>query len=292
MSSNSPLNAINVFEVSARLGSFQKAAKELCVTPGAVSRQVKHLEDYVGKKLFKRKSRRIELTTAGRMYYSKVGVSLDVLHKATQEIQSADEKEIILIETPLTFAMHWLIPRLADFKKQFPKIDLRLRTSSEPILVHREIDLFIRRSPNQFSGLKGKKFLTEKSRLVCAPEVLGDLQSWSDEMIYSLPVISMRSRQDLWPMWFRKAELNLNSVENQILLDNTVLAIEAAIQGLGIALIPELFLTQYIDKGSLVYIPKSQKITSGAYYYLKSPMHDEDKAAKFLKWIKNTIKTD
>jgi len=292
VSSNSPLNAINVFEVSARLGSFQKAAKELCVTPGAVSRQVKHLEDYIGKKLFKRKSRRIELTTAGRMYYSKVGVSLDVLHKATQEVQSADEKEIIVVETPLTFAMHWLIPRLADFKKQFPKIDLRLRTSSEPILVHREIDLFIRRSPNQFSGLKAKKFLSERSRLVCAPEVLGDLESWSDEMIYSLPVISMRSRQELWPMWFRKAELNMNSVENQILLDNTVLAIEAAIQGLGVALIPELFLTKYISKESLVYVPKSQKITSGAYYYLKSPLHDEDKASKFLKWIKETIKTD
>lgn len=286
MSNNSPLNAINVFEVSARLGSFQKAAKELCVTPGAVSHQIKQLEDFIGKKLFKRKSRRVELTKIGRIYYAKVGASLDVLHRATQEVQSANDKEIIRIETPLTFAMHWLTPRMIDFQMRYPDVELRVSTSSDPIRVHRDIDLYLRRDPNQFSGLAANSFLTEYSVIVCSPRYLDQVRSWSNEKIYSLPLISMRSRQDIWPVWFREAKLNINSVENQIAFDNTILAIQAAIHGIGIALIPELFLKPFFENGSLISIPDASKIKTGTYYYLRSPFHRKKKASAFFNWLK------
>ena len=286
MSNDSPLNAINVFEVSARLGSFQKAARELCVTPGAVSRQIKRLEDFVGKKLFKRRSRKVELTTAGRIYFSRIEGSMDVLHKATREIQSADYKEVLNVETPLTFAMHWLIPRINEFQRQFPKIDLRITTSSDPILVHRDTDLYIRRDPNQFSGLNASSFLSESSLLVCNPDVLAAIRSDPDFQLCSLPLIMTRSRQDLWPKLFRELKININSVEIQKIFDNTVLAIQAALNGIGIALIPELFLGQYFRDGKLIQLPDTPKITTGAYYYLESPLNTPTGASVFSAWLK------
>jgi LysR family transcriptional regulator, glycine cleavage system transcriptional activator len=128
-----PLNAIKAFEAAARLGSFTRAAEELNVTHGAISRQIRVLEDWLGVRLFQRTSRNAVATRTGTDLLAEAGPALDRLANASQRARSSAQARGSLCVSALpTFAMRWLIPRLPEFQRDHPSLELRIVTASTP----------------------------------------------------------------------------------------------------------------------------------------------------------------
>lgn len=280
-----PLNALRVFTVAARLSSFKQAAEELYVTPGAVSRQIQTLEAYLGAKLFERRYREVSLTKVGELYLSQIGPALFSIDQTSLNIKRLTQPSIVRVESTPTFAMYWLIPRLRAFQKLAPDIDVILTTAQGNIDSSKEIDVFIRRDPQQFSGLKGNRFMTEWSSLVCCPEYAKS-NSWGTvEGILDLQLIYMKSRPDLWRKWLDKYLNDSTHPTRFFAFDNTILAIQAAVEGLGIALIPNLFLGDLLLGKSLVEVPGSHSIPTG-YYHILRPVEEKTEEVKaFTDWL-------
>src|SRR5437868_2298566 len=154
MRSLPPLNSLRAFEAVARLGSMKEAAKELAVTPGAVSQQIALLEDRIGTRLFQRLIRSLELTEAGRTYFSPIRAAFRQIEEATRRVTAISESRLLTLSAPPAFATTWLVPRLGDFHKSHPEIDLRVVTSR--VLTDFEvdgIDVAIRHGLGRYTGL-------------------------------------------------------------------------------------------------------------------------------------------
>lgn len=285
MPTSPPLNALRVFTVAARLGSFKQAAEELYVTPGAVSRQIQTLEAYLGAKLFERRYREVSLTKVGELYLSQIGPALFSIDQTSLSIKRLTQPSIVRVESTLTFAMYWLIPRLREFQKLAADIDVILTTAQGNIDSSKEIDVFIRRDLKQFSGLKGKRFMTEWSSLVCCPKYAKS-NSWDTaEGVLDLQLIYMKSRPDLWRKCLDKYMKDSTHPTKFFEFDNTILAIQAAIEGLGVALIPNLFLGDLLLGKSLVEVPGSHSIPTG-YYHILRPVEEKTEEVKtFTDWL-------
>jgi len=279
-----PLNAICVFIFAAKAGSFKLAAEQLCLTPGAISRQIKNLEQNLGIKLFERHCREVKLSQLGELYLSQIEPGMLSIEIASKQIRELTQRPTVQIDTSPTFAMHWLIPRLGDFRKSHPNIDVSLHTSSGAIKSSSSIDLYIRRDPEQFAGMKGDKLMVEHSLLVSSPKFLFTKKFRNAEDIVNAPLIAMNSRSDLWSAW-----LKYNGLDEKLItytnMDNTILAIQAAIEGLGIALIPRLFLSEIINNETLVALPNFSEFVSGSYQLLGHQLGKKSATDIFTAWL-------
>ena len=177
-----------------------------------------------------------------------------------------------------------MIPRLASFKQQYPKIQIEISTSSFAIDPDPVFNLYIRRDPGQFSGLKNWPFLTEYCQLVCSQSVLqgsGNLI----QLMQSAPLISYKTRSALWQHWIDEIDLSYRKKEQDICFENTIFAIQAAIEGLGVALIPQVFLTDLLHSNALV-IPFAMKpIATGHYHLLTQSAQLNSTEQLFLDWL-------
>ena len=145
MRSLPPLNALHTFEVAARYLSFQQAAEELNITPTAVSHQIKVLEDHLGVSLFRRRPRPLALTEVGQLLYPAVNKSLDATAAAIAQLTQVSESTTLTVSVTTVLAAKWLVPRLAEFQRTHPEIDLRLQTSNDVVDLHRQtVDVAIR----------------------------------------------------------------------------------------------------------------------------------------------------
>lgn len=279
-----PLNALRVFVCVARRRSIRLAADELCVTPGAVSRQIQGLEEQLGEPLFVRGHRSLTPTAAAETLLVRVAPALDEIALAVAALR-ADARlpaAALTVDVTPTFAMHWLIPRLPAFRSAHPEVGLRLVTSQGPVKPAPAVDLHVRRDPGHFSGLAGEAFLAETACLVATPEFWADPANAAGDLARR-PLIRMRSRPDLWPRWF--AECGAPAASPHFIdFDNTILAIQAACQGLGIALIPTLFLTSLLAEGILA-TPPLPALASGRYSLLTG-LGRSPAAAAFADWLR------
>lgn len=280
-----PLNAARVFACVVRHASIQRAAAELCVTPGAVSRQVMALEAALGVALLERRHRAVVPTREGLALAARLSPALDEIAAALSACgpgQRSSAMALTVDVTP-TFALHWLMPRLPSFHREYPEIVLSLRTSQGIVQAAVDVDLHIRRDPAQFAGLNSRPFLPETALLVAAPALCA--RGVTSPHLTDRPLIRMRSRPDLWPAWF--AAFPLPRVPEYLDFDNTILAIQAACQGMGVALIPTLFLGDLLKTGVLQAWPGCRPLHSGDYRVLdgrgRSPA-----AAKFTAWLIRT----
>ena len=283
-----PLNAIHVFAACARIGSFKLAAEELCVTPGAVSRQVHALEEYLGFKLFDRQHRKVQLTHSGQLYFSQIAPALRTIEGAAENARPTSGRATLQVESTPTFTMHWLIPKLSEFQKCHPDIELQITTSSGPIVLRKDTQIYIRRDPVQFSGLEAEEFMSEVSLLVCSPSYIKKNPLMETKALPVLPLIMIRSRIDLWDKWFKSNNLDINTIKQRIVMDNTILAIQAAAEGLGIALIPSLFIREYLESGELVCVPGSASLNTGSYSLLAPSAHTSNIVDIFSNWIRTS----
>lgn len=286
MATRPPLNALHIFCAVVRSGGFRQAALALCVTPGAISRQILVLEGHLGQPLFSRGTR-ATLTPAGRRLHARVADKMDAINAALENTPTAARHSTLLVDTSVTFAMHWLIPHLRSFSERHPRIDVQVRTTDGAIDPVAPIDVFIRRDVAELRGLPAQVFMTERSVLVSSPSfAAGRRLRASGDMrwLARLSRVGARSRPDLWPRWNDFHGLHGPTFEPTVEFDNTVLAIQAVAQGLGACVVPEVFVQGMLDSGTLRLLHAS-RVDTGSYAYAVGRRRDSARVARFTEWL-------
>lgn len=282
-----PLNTLRSFEAAARLASFSKAADELHVTHGAVSRSVAQLEDFLGLKLFQRRARQVTLTPAGATYAARVRDSLDRLAAATLALTQDDAKGPLSVSTTPNFAVKWLVPRLVRFRRAHPGIDIRLETSERLTNFDADgIDLALRFGRGVYPGLISVLIVSADQFPACSPALLTGphpLRQPSDLAHHTL--IHDDFAID-WAAWLRFARVAGVDAELGPVYPSSALAIEAAAQGEGVALVRSALVAADLASGRLVK-PFELSLPSDAAYYAVCPPRALERARvkAFRDWL-------
>lgn len=263
--SRTPLNAVRAFECAARVLSYTRAAEELGVTQGAVSRQIATLEAYIGQPLFRRVGRGIALTFAGERYAREVRDALASLESASARIMRRPD-EAVLIVGATAIASRWLIGRLADFQRAHRALSVHLRDVTSTADLH-GIDIAVLSEPAQEPSIASQEILRERLIPVCSPN--GDVPA-SLAMLADGTLLHLTAYPDAWTNWFAAAGFSGAYGFAGPVFDDAALAIEAAIQGQGVAIAPAHAVEADIVSGRLI-APFSVSVSSGRRYHLAWP---------------------
>lgn len=300
------LISIRFFEVAGRLQSFSNAAIELHVTQGAVSRQIRALEEELGIKLFNRLTRKVELTEAGRRYLSEVTDAFGMLRAATERLRAHQEHAVLKISTLPSLGSLWLMPRLGLFTREYPNIEARISSSIEPINLHAgEADVAIRvgLTPGQefdrsapavdlimtdeWRGVLAERLCPDVLVPVYSPNILEvDAHLDDDAVFHTLPLIHTSSRADAWIGWAKHYRLKDLPATPRIEFGHFFMSLDAARQGLGVAIIPEVILESANLSG--LHCAFQYKARSAGDYYLLSLAQSAERphVAAFRSWVK------
>ncbi|MFM0550283.1 transcriptional regulator GcvA [Paraburkholderia sediminicola] len=290
-----PLLSIRAFEAAARLGGFARAADELCVTPGAVAHQIKLLEEWLGPALFVRRARHVELTDVGRAYCAQVGTLLDELERASTEVRRWSDDEGVTISALPSFVTRWLMPRLAEFRRDHPNVDVRVLASVPPVDFARDhVDLAIRLGGGPYAELVSTPLFAEQFVAVASPALLdsvGRPVAPDDVLRMSLLHDEYEARipeQMSWARWFALRGISVPSqkVLAGLHFSHSYLTVEAAVAGQGVALQSDVLIQDLVMQGRLemVCTPPVQ----GAYRYtlLSSNRSSErPRVQKLAAWL-------
>jgi len=255
-----PLSAMRAFEAVARRASFSRAAEELNVTPGAVSQQIRLLEELLGHPLFVRNRRSVALTEAATRMLPDVQAGLEALARATSrsKIAAAVERSLTISVAP-SFASKWLLPRLGDFSDRYPDIDLRISATVSLADFRRDgVDLAIRLGHGSYAGLKSEPMFAEKLAPLCSPDLLktkGPLRKPDDLRKFRLlhdTSIPGESEQGSWERWLKFAGATQVDAHRGTKFSLAELALQAAIDGAGVALARMVLAEADLAAGRLV----------------------------------------
>ena len=288
-----PLNALRAFESSARLMSFTRAAEELHVTQGAVSQQVKLLEEYLDTPLFFRQHRKLELTDAGKAYLPVLTQVFSSLQTSTNELFACGVQSRLTIKCGTSFSQHWLMPRIADFHKKHPEIQIRLTSSVWPApegMVD-EVDLEISNGQgNWVNGITEK--LTDEYWLVVASPAFLEKNPVPEnvEAILALPLLSTLGDRENWQVWFRRQGVTHAMPQPVLESDTSTMAIEAAKHHLGLFLGRSFNLQASLQNGSLIQAHPFTLKSSGSHYLILPNQHLPLKTKIFCQWLREQMK--
>jgi LysR family transcriptional regulator, glycine cleavage system transcriptional activator len=253
------LGALKTFEAAAHHQSFARAADELGVTPAAVSHLVRELEDQLQLKLFQRSSRVVRLTHDGEILHAAVTDALDRIGDAIARLRSANGKPRLVVTTTPSFATKWLVPRLDRFLSQFPDADVRIDISERLVdLARDEADIGIRFGTGNYPGLRVDRLFHETVFPVCSPKLLKDphrLRQPRDLRHHTLLHVDWQMLGEAWPswqMWMRAAGVEDVDTTRGIHFEHTSFAIQAAIDGQGVALGDASLVVDDLAAGRLV----------------------------------------
>src|ERR1700712_946290 len=226
-----PLNPLRAFEAAARCGSFTRAARELCVTQGAVSRHIATLEGWLKVQLFERTGQGIQLTPSGASYFENVRSALDQIDRSTRALRQTPDDKRLRIKLPPTFAIRWLVPRLARFHALYPQIDVQITTSHARVDFARdELDAGIHSEAKPPTGPGFRELCEEILLPVCAPALLerGPPLKKPSDLANHVLLCSTHRTSD-WPTWLNAAgEPGING-NNGLKFENAALACQAAV---------------------------------------------------------------
>ncbi|ARC87690.1 LysR family transcriptional regulator [Rhodovulum sp. MB263] len=257
-----PLNALRVFEVAMRQGSFTKAAIELRVTQAAVSHQIARLEDLLGVVLFLRTSQGLVPTDEGRLLFPVLEHGFDAMARVLERIGGRRDIEVLKIGVNTTFALGWLMPRLAAFAQAHPEIDLRISTNNNRVEILREgLDMAIRFGTGGWTGHDAIPLIEAPLTPLCAPAMAAHLLHPADLGQMTL-LRSYRSAE--WPGWFEAAGTACPPITGPV-FDSSVALAELAASGAGAALLPVTMFESYIAQGRLAQ-PFGVTLSAGRYY--------------------------
>jgi LysR family glycine cleavage system transcriptional activator len=281
------LNAVRIFEAAARLQNFTKAANEIHITQGAVSKQIKLLEQQLGCLLFIRTGPVLKLSDEGKEFQSVAEESLSIIRRGTARIRNRAANTPLTISLLPSFAHNWFLPNLASFEQAHPDISLRLAPSYHAIDldIASDIDLAIRLGRGDWPNLYSLQVTEDELIPVCSPAIAGKLNDMIDFKEPRLIVDS--SRYDEWHRWKAKAGLNFTA-KDCLYLDDVNLQLSAAVEGKGVCLSRKIFVDSHLALGTLVQ-PFELSIYSNFNFYLVCPENrlKEIKIAAFYQWIKN-----
>jgi len=229
------LGALRAFEAAARHESFSRAATELFVTHGAVSHQIRGLEEELGLPLFARNGKRVSLTPAGRVYAERVRDALLQIADATRVLQSGNRDKRLTISTMPSFAARWLTPRIGSFIERHPELEVELFSSNALVDFRDEtVDIALRMGSGDYPGLYVEKLLDDVFFPVCSPSFRGGQLPVRPEDLEGLPLL--RGEGDPWKPWFEAAGLDWPEPRKGLLMQDSSLLLQAVAAGQGISL--------------------------------------------------------
>lgn len=295
-----PLNALRAFEAAARHLSFTKAAEELHVTPGAISQQVKSLEEYVGTTLFRRMNRAILLTDEAQACLPALRDGFDRLAEATYVLSAQDSQNRLTVSAAPSFASKWLVPRLGNFQEAFPDIDVWISADMEPVDFTKDgVDIAVRYGSGDYPGLHSQLLLAEAVFPVCSPNLLtGDFPLKVPEdlknhtLLHDMSPENDESCPD-WPMWLKAAGVDGVNDTRGLRFNQSSLSLEAAISGRGVALAKSALAQDDIVANRLAK-PFDLTLPVDFAYYLVCPKSTLNlpKVKHFIAWIHGLVEKD
>jgi LysR family glycine cleavage system transcriptional activator len=281
------LRNLRAFCVAGRQHSFKSAADELCLTPSAVSHQIRELETLLGLKLFERRTRSVELTMAGRRLLEEAEPLLEALDRTLAQLARRHGRQTLRVRLPALFANELLIPRLGDFCAAHPQIDVQLDTRDPRPAAHPPTaDVSILLTAAVPAGLRSARLFACPLIAVCAREHAGRVAQLGGAVFRALPLIVDRSRPFAWSGWAEEAGLAPPEPEQVIELDTMIAVVRAAERGLGIALVPALLCDSWLHSGALVRVFAVEFHTADTYY-LVSRLRDSERAPvrALTEWV-------
>jgi LysR family glycine cleavage system transcriptional activator len=283
------LNGLRAFEAAARLRSFTLAAAELNVTQTAISHQIRRLEEQLGIKLFIRQNRALALTRQAQDYLPSVRTAFEDLRRATARLHRAEQEERLTVSTTASLATKWLVSRVAAFQDANPGMEVRITTSTHLVDFHREeVDIAVRYGRGVWPGLRAHWLMAERLFPVCSPALLNGanpLRQPADLAHHTLLHTSLP--RDEWNLWLTAAGLpHAIAARRGLSFDLGFMAIQAAVEGLGIALGRSHLVEADIAAGRLV-APFDTELPRDAGYYVVTPeaTADTTKIALFRDWL-------
>lgn len=283
-----PLNALRAFEAAGRLGSFKDAAAELHVTHGAVSQHVHLLEEWLGAPLFERHNRRVVLTPSARVYLEEIGPLFEQLSQATTRYGNPGTvSRTLSVNAPATFTLRWLVPRLAKFHAGHRDVDVRVETSTESVESLKDIyDIVIRGGPDTFYGYSMQPFLSEERLPVCSPALLQRVPLQIPEDLTRHTLLHTASLPRLWPDWLAKAHIPALRPAAVVTFDHFYLTLQAAIDGMGVAMGPTALVSDDLAAGRLVAPFAGPRLPSRSYCtYVADGKSGDDLVVLFRSWL-------
>jgi DNA-binding transcriptional LysR family regulator len=287
-SSFPPLSCLLAFEAAARRISFSAAASELHLTPSAVSHQIAKLEQLLDVRLFERATRSIELTEVGREYMSRVSVALDAISAATDNVRKGVRNALYVHSSP-SFASLWLMPRLADFARTHPGIALSLSSS----VVHSDfasgqVDIDIRYGTPNWPHLHVQPIFEERIQPLASPGFVEQHHIETPEDLLHVPLIQSVVNVVQWGDWFRSRKVEFSPGQFAYRFDRTSMALDAAVQGLGVAFDSSSIGAGHLHHGRLRKVFDERWCLKVQAHFLVCPARhlQRSEVANFIEWVR------
>lgn len=278
-----------MFDAVCKAGGVRRAADQLSVTPGAVSQQIKQLESALGVALFRKAGREIELTDLGRDLASRIGDLFDQVEAAVDEFVGRNKPGRIRLKVIPSFATKWLIPNLASFCARYPDVDVAMATvtHAHEVDVLGDADFVVRQGNGRWPGLHADLLFEDAFVPACSPAIAVTIRS-RDDLLHATLIRSMM-RPDAWSIWFASAGMPEASPARTMALANTALCLQAAADGVGVAIVQQAYVADDLASGRVV-IPVPHVARTGEGYFLAcDPRRREDYPLRqFREWAHET----
>jgi LysR family glycine cleavage system transcriptional activator len=283
------LNGLRAFEAAARHLSFTLAASELNVTQTAISHQIRRLEEELGIRLFIRKNRALALTPQARDYLPGVRAAFNDLRLATDRLLRKDDDNVLTVSTLASLAAKWLLPRLTAFQEAHPGLDVRITTSAALVdFKNGDVDTAIRYGRGNWPGVRAEWLMADEAFPVCSPALLdGKRPLRTPEDLRDHVLLHTTTNSDDWRQWLTAAGLPSDvSKQPGITFDLILMTVQAAIDGIGVAMGRTSYVQDDIAKGRLV-VPFNIALPADAGFYLVSPegAAEPPKLRAFRQWL-------
>jgi len=288
-----PMAALCAFEAAARHRSFTAAAAELHLTQSAVSRQIRQLEDLLGGELFVRERQTVFLNRAGEAYAREIREALRQISGATLGFRANPQGGTLNLGILPTFGTRWLAPRLPDFFARHPGVTLNLSTRSEPFdFQSGSMDAAIHFGAPHWPGAELDLLMSEQVAPTCSPGLRERHAFATPRDLLSAPLLYLESRPDAWERWFEAMGIAVTEAPG-MRVDQFALAAQAAISGLGVALLPQFLVRAELERGDLV-LAIDATVPSDACYYLAWPSNRAGHAPleAFRAWLIDVARSD
>lgn len=277
-----PLNALRAFEAASRHLNLTRAAIELCVTQAALSHQIRGLEERLGVRLFRRVPRGLVLTEEGIMLAPVLTRTFDEMSDTLDRFTAGHYHETINLGVVNSFATEWLLPRIAEFHRLHPTIDLRIHTNNNRVdLAGEGLDLAIRFGDGSWHGAAATRLMSGAMMLICGPELAPRLRRVED--LLSVPLLrSYRANE--WERWFSLHDLPAPQLRGPV-FDTSLAIAEMAARGHGAGLVPVALFASWVDSNRLAR-PFETELAAGDYWLMRLHANPETAGqATFAEWI-------
>lgn len=291
-----PLNALRAFEAAARNKSFKLAAEELCVSHSAISHQIRRIEEYLSVSLFHRVSRGVQLTRSGRSYYPSLREAFDLMHEATDVVLAPRAQGPLTLQVYSTFAVRWLVPRLAAFQRAHPGVIIRLHTSQSDVnFEHEDVDLCVMVGEPDQDGVRYDYLFSSELFPVASPALKnGRLPLSEPGDLEHHTLIQVYPSSGDWFQWIDRHGVTGLDPDAGLQMDSYDLALNTATQGLGVALGIQPFVNRELQAGSLVELFAGCRVEATGRWFLacREELGDDERVSVFREWLLEEVRDD